>query len=62
MASQMTFFTIIAKDVERIEYLARMGKPQFQGWSVVGVFCGWFTIEVPAWTGSVKDFYAQFMK
>lgn len=60
MSTPMTFFTLTAKDVNRVEYLARMGKPEFQEWRVVSVFCGWFTIEVPKWVGTVKQFYAQF--
>lgn len=60
MSAPMTFFTINAKDVKRIEYLARMGKPEFQNWRVDSVLCGWFTVEVPKWTGTVKQFYAQF--
>jgi hypothetical protein len=53
-------FTLNKSEFASFIRLGRLNKPEYKDWSVSSVFCGWTTVHVPNFKGTMPDFYSSF--
>ena len=55
---QLNYFTLNKSEFHKFCELVKLQKPEYQDWSITSEFCGWITIHVPKFKGTMPEFYA----
>jgi hypothetical protein len=53
-------FTLSKAEFAAFLRLSQRRKPEYQDWRVSSVFCGWTTVHVPKFLGTMPEFYSSF--